>query len=375
MIDGKKMVWSAARLSRIKTLVMGMLLSCKYLPLTALPRRLFSLRDNGTVRALSSSSIPASKFTPDVMDAFINRVKENNVVDMGNCEWGAHVPFVCDGVRYGYLKNDFAEKLGVEFPDTFRMRGTVSTKRITFSDEVENMDAEGRTKAMLDVCKLLRNKGKIRGWRNEMLPVSTSFSSEAAFLIERAAYPIFGIKAYGIHVNGYVCKDSCSKAPSHLWVATRSKSKSTWPSMLDHIVAGAQPANITPSENVIKECGEEANIDHSLAQQARAAGAVSYRGSDEYGNLKRDAIFCYDLELPADFVPTPVDGEVELFKLESIDWVVDKIIEGGAKGFKPNCHLVIIDFLIRHGIVPADAHRYLELVGLMRSDGKNDSCC
>ena len=69
-----------------------------------------------------------------------------------------------------------------------------------------------------------------------------------------------------------------------------------------------------------------------------------------------------------------MDGEVESFELQSIDWVVDKIVEGGSKGYKPNCNLVIIDFLVRHGFVPANAERYLELVGLLRSNGINDSC-
>ena len=355
--------------------LMMMLLLCKHSPFTALRRKFFSTTSTkGTELASFASS--RSAFTPTVMDAFIHRVKENNVVDLSDCEWGAHVPFICEGIKYGYLKNDFAEKLGIEFPDTFKLvRGTVSTKKVTFSENVEKMSVEGRTAAVLDVCKLLRNKGKIRGWRNEMLPVLTSFSSEPAFLIERAAYPIFGVRGYGVHVNGYVCKDPSSGVPSHLWVARRSKSKSTWPSMLDHIVAGAQPFDISPSENVIKECGEEANIDESLAKTARPVGAVSYQGSDEDGNLKRDTLFCFDLELPIDFVPTPVDGEVESFELQPIDWVVDKLVEGGSAGYKPNCNLVIIDFLIRHGIVPADANRYLELVGLLRSNGINDSCC
>lgn len=351
-----------------------LVLLCKHCPpLTALQRKLFSTIS--TKRGTVLASLSTSTFTPAVMDAFIERIRENNVVDLGDCEWGAHVPFVCDGIKYGYLKNDFAEKLGVEFPDIFQIiRGTVSSKRLIFSKNVEKMDTEGRTAAMLEACKLLRNKGKIRGWRNEMLPVLTSFSSEPAFLIERAAYPIFGIKGYGVHVNGYVCKDPTSKGPSHLWVATRSKTKSTWPSMLDHIVAGAQPADISPFNNVIKECGEEANISENLATQAKPVGAVSYQGSDEYGNLKRDALFCFDLELPINFIPTPVDGEVESFELQSIDWVVDKIVEGGSKGYKPNCNLVIIDFLVRHGFVPANAERYLELVGLLRSNGINDSC-
>ena len=362
--------------SRMKVVFVLMLLM--YRSFYALQHRMGPCSIPTTYQAVSSSTSYSmtSKFTPVIMDALIERVKENNVIDFGECEWGAHVPFVVDGITYGYLKNDFAEKIGVELSSTFQLvRGTVSTKKITFTKEIEGMDMEGRTNALLEACKLLRNKGKIRGWRNEMLPVSTSFSAAPAFLIERAAYPIFGIKGYGVHVNGYVCKDSTSRQPTHLFVATRSKSKSTWPGMLDHIVAGAQPADISPSANVIKECSEEANIDESLAKQARSIGAVSYQGSDEFGHLKRDTLFCFDLELPESFVPTPIDGEVESFELQSIDWVIDKVVQGGTKGYKPNCNLVIIDFLIRHGFVPADANRYLELVGLMRSNGVNEFCC
>ncbi len=55
--------------------------------------------------------------------------------------------------------------------------------------------------------------------------------------IERAAATQFGVKAYGVHVNGYV------ESPSRglcLWVARRSRDKPTWPGKLDHIAAGGQ---------------------------------------------------------------------------------------------------------------------------------------
>lgn len=56
-------------------------------------------------------------------------------------------------------------------------------------------------------------------------------------LVERAAAPLLGIKAvYGVHMNGYVRKNGSM----YLWVATRSASKPTWPSQLDHIAAGGQ---------------------------------------------------------------------------------------------------------------------------------------
>ena len=77
--------------------------------------------------------------------------------------------------------------------------------------------------------------------------------------MERAAVPWFGMKAYGVHINGFV-RDEKTGEVSHLWVARRAKNKSTFPGMLDHIVAGGQPFGISPFENVIKECYEEANI-------------------------------------------------------------------------------------------------------------------
>ena len=82
----------------------------------------------------------------------------------------------------------------------------------------------------------LRGDGALTGWRSESYPVLTSFHAEPLALVERAAAVHLGIKAYGVHVNGYV------RGPSgiELWVATRSKNKPTWPGRLDHIVAGGQ---------------------------------------------------------------------------------------------------------------------------------------
>lgn len=40
-------------------------------------------------------------------------------------------------------------------------------------------------------------QGLIEGWRNELYPAVQAFHDEPAFLVERAAAPHFGIKAYG----------------------------------------------------------------------------------------------------------------------------------------------------------------------------------
>ena len=65
------------------------------------------------------------------------------------------------------------------------------------------------------VLQELREDGALTGWRSESYPVLTSFHSEPLALVERAAAVHLGIKAYGVHVNGYV------RGPSgiELWVA------------------------------------------------------------------------------------------------------------------------------------------------------------
>lgn len=97
---------------------------------------------------------------------------------------------------------------------------------------------EARTQAVAGVLSELRHEhGLLSGWRDELYPVTPAFDAEPLLLIERAAAPYFGIRAYGVHINGYVVQADGSKA---LWVARRSASKQTWPGKLDHIVAGGQ---------------------------------------------------------------------------------------------------------------------------------------
>ena len=54
-----------------------------------------------------------------------------------------------------------------------------------------------------------------------------SFSGEPVLLMERAAVPWFGMKAYGVHINGFVVDPVTREIK--LWVAKRSKTKSTFP--------------------------------------------------------------------------------------------------------------------------------------------------
>lgn len=141
------------------------------------------------------------------------------------------------------VQHSFAQQL-LSCSDVFQVQhtqpaaaaATEGSKFITIDPQYSTTEA--RTQTVATVLTELREKhGLLTGWRNELYPVTPAFDAEPLLLIERAAAPYFGIRAYGVHINGYVVRADSSKA---LWVARRSRSKQTWPGKLDHIVAGGQ---------------------------------------------------------------------------------------------------------------------------------------
>ncbi len=237
----------------------------------------------------------------------------------------------------------------------------VTGQAVTLSADLN--DFEARSAAMASVLASMAATGKVAGWRDEAYPVMAKWGDAPVLKMERAACPHFGVRAWGVHLNGYVRR----AGELHLWVATRARGKPTYPGMLDNMVAGGQPHGIGPHDNMVKECAEEAGIPAGIAAGLRSAGAVSYCHQTEEG-VKPDHAFCYDLELPADFTPANQDGEVERFELWPVQDVADRVRD--SFDFKYNCNLVIIDFLIRHGVItPENEPDYLALIqGLRRAD-------
>ena len=267
---------------------------------------------------------------------------------------------VVDGQKVGELRPELAKAVA-EAGTAFR----IDTGVVRLDAALEAADEPARTEAVATCITKLAEDGVVTGWRDELLPVVASYSAAPAFRVERAAYPLLGAKGYGVHVNGYV-EDGDTGALRGIWVGTRAATKQTYPSLLDHLAAGQQPFGIAPGANVVKEAGEEAGVPEHLAARARPAGAVSYRGVNGEGRGERvtnDVIFCYDLPLPVDFVPAPVDGEIDAFDLMAVGDVVGAILD---HRFKPNVAVVTIDFLVRRGILTPEMPGYLALVGKLR---------
>jgi 8-oxo-dGTP pyrophosphatase MutT (NUDIX family) len=197
--------------------------------------------------------------------------------------------------------------------------------------------------------------------RREMTPVLRKWGNPPIAEIDRAGLPGLGLPAFGVHVNGFVrCRDGI-----HLWVGHRARNRAVAPGKLDHLVAGGIPSGLTAAETVIKEADEEAGLSPEIAGQARPVGIITYRLSLPEG-LRNDTLFVYDLELPQGVVPASNDGEVERFEL----WPVERVIETlrGTDDFKFNVNLVLIDFLIRHGLLDPDREPDYEalMAGLRR---------
>ncbi|KAI8619643.1 NUDIX hydrolase domain-like protein [Chytriomyces sp. MP71] len=185
-------------------------------------------------------------------------------------------------------------------------------------------------------------------WRNERYSVWDS-EGKVAVRVERAAAGLFAIRAYGCHVNGFV-RNKGNKDQLSMWVARRSYTKQTYPGMLDNMVGGGLPHGLSPTENTIKECFEEAGISFSPGSNhvLRPVSVItSFMESDQRGWVP-DTEFIYDLELDQDFVPQCQDGEVHGFELMDMDQVKAALLKNE---FMPESGLCVIDFLLRHGIL------------------------
>ncbi len=272
--------------------------------------------------------------------SYFDRIRACN-----DCRIDDLLPFHIAGERYGFLTGEFAEKLKA-WPALFEF----TPAGVQLSDRLETPDQ--RTRALAEVTRRLAAQGVIKSWNNELFDIKNDFSAEPVMRLERAAVIHFGMRAYGVHVNGLVETD----AGWQLWVATRARDKPTFPGMLDHIVAGGQPAGLGLLENVIKEADEEASIPAELASRAEQVGRITYCSRTERG-LKPDTLFCFDLRLPVDFTPRSNDGEVESFELMPLETVAGIVRD--TTRFKPNCNLVIIDLLIRLGLI-RDDHEALQ---------------
>lgn len=266
---------------------------------------------------------------------------------------GRFLPLLHGESRIGLVRRDNAEALR-RFAKIFAV-----------SDDAVRLVAAGNFAALsaaIDgVVEQLVADGVVPKWRNEFFAVATRWGAPPLFKLDRGAVGFFGVRAYGVHLNGYL-RDGAGRLK--LWIGRRAADKKVSPNKLDNLVAGGIGYEHGLFATLAKEAQEEADMPAELIARAVPVGAVSYR-MEVPGGARDDVLFVYDIEVPGDFVPRNTDGEIASFHLMPADEVVAGVRD--SEDFKFNVNLVIIDFALRHGLVPPADPDYLALVtGLRR---------
>jgi 8-oxo-dGTP pyrophosphatase MutT (NUDIX family) len=230
----------------------------------------------------------------------------------------------------------------------------------------EGDDEPSRSLAVARSVSAVREAGHfkvLKKWRDELKPVYGQ-NNELLFSVERSACPLLGVVTYGIQMTAFMPgKDD----ELRVWVQRRAKTKSTYPGILDNTAAGGIQTGEQPFECMVREAEEEASLSSEIVRpRVKSVGSVSYfhirdeRAGGETGLLQPEIQYVYDCELPKGVVPRPCDDEVEAFELLSVDQVKDSLQR---REFKPDYTPVILDFLIRHGIInDRNEPEYLDLV-------------
>ena len=172
-------------------------------------------------RALAVCCASTAAALDTVSGRLLRRVKR---VDAGGDAYRSARDFVLNGEALGKVLPKAADAL---------------KPFLTVTDTAVALDAEDATAVLKDAFDALRAQDAIpmlRGWRDEPFAIRPSFAAPARAVVERAAAPLLGAPAYGVFCTAYVQDDS--GAPAEVWLGRRSKSKPTWPGLLDSVAAG-----------------------------------------------------------------------------------------------------------------------------------------
>ena len=222
--------------------------------------------------------------------------------------------------------------------------------------------AENATAANEAISRVLQTAREMNlfkcldGWRDEEYRI---LGARSEIKVERAGAGLLGIITNGVHMTLYTrLKES---GDMRIWVPTRSMTTKAYPGMLDSSVAGGVPIGVEPFACLLKEAAEEASLSEDLTRRSvKAVGVVSEfcaKGDDQ---LEPSIKYVYDMELEEGLEPRPGDTEVQGFRLMTVDEVKRSILDGS---YKPMSAMVIIDFLIRHGVLNAGNEKdYAEIV-------------
>ncbi|ODV87195.1 hypothetical protein CANARDRAFT_5748 [[Candida] arabinofermentans NRRL YB-2248] len=274
---------------------------------------------------------------------------------------------------YNFMSHDLSFQLGYLLPivveqlakEPYVVTVNTSERIVSINPALNTLELRNEAFAKLALkWKSSELFETLKGWRDELYVIYSGVQTPYMRL-ERAMCPLMGVVMYGVHINGYV-ESNDSDVPLKIWVPRRSATKPTYPGKLDNTVAGGLGYPYGKFETCLKECYEEAGLDPSYTEKNLVyVGEISYlyqmKANDfetEAGLVQPELEYIYDLRMDADLIPHPVDNEAEDFKLMDVDEVIQRLKAGE---FKHNCAGIIIEFLMRRGIISKEEPYFDEM--------------
>lgn len=203
---------------------------------------------------------------------------------------------------------------------------------ITLTDH--GIDVTGSTAhlnaALAGIAQQLKQAGRLKAWRNELLPVSAlpaahdavadfSFGAPLACL-ERAAARRLGILTHAVHLIGYAPNGDC-------WLQERAWSKATDPGLWDTLSGGLVAVGDTLLGGMLRETHEEAGLLPEQLLNVQAFGAHWVQKPVPEG-VMLELSWSFSATLVAGAVPHNLDGEVSRFVCLPQSAVLAKIASG-----------------------------------------------
>ncbi|OWF55738.1 nudix hydrolase 20, chloroplastic-like [Mizuhopecten yessoensis] len=184
-------------------------------------------------------------------------------------------PFLVGNRQVGLIHQDVWNHL-LHYPDVFVVSALEESKtsnRNSLTLNAEYKTAAERSDAVAKVLEDLRQKDifiSLKGWRDETYDVKATFTDMPLLAMERSATSLFGTVSYGVHINGYCHKDG----QLMMWIGRRSKTKQTYPNLLDNMCAGGLSSGLAIRECAIKECQEEASVPLEMFDRLQQTGCI-----------------------------------------------------------------------------------------------------
>ena len=125
--------------------------------------------------------------------------KNVNNFYLGNYKNQSFLPFICENDQVGLISPQVLDQLR-GYPQVFN----ITKESVALSSKLTSYDE--RSEALEQVLKDLQSKNMfvaLNGWRDECYEIKVRFSGPALFKMERAATPLFGVRQFGVHINGF----------------------------------------------------------------------------------------------------------------------------------------------------------------------------